>query len=242
MTGSTVPDGFITETRGDLPGVSLNGGLDGSGEKLAEQIQAKFIESDARIAALTARVNALENGTGGIGWIPIATGNNSGATFPVDLTAGGKFPSPPLWNLVRVHMRVDLDEVGEVRLQINGENDQVYRSGSSMLDSVVPANTDPANWHREAQPTWSIAHLSTISTGNLVLTLFHTAANPGLLNFQCLSSRHSSDASVHRHTFASGQVTTAKTLTSLLFRTGAGATSFVNAWWWAEGLRMEPPL
>lgn len=240
MTGSTVPDGFITENRSDLPGISLNGGLDGSGEKLAEQIQAKFIESDARIAALTARVNALENGTGGIGWIPIQNQTSSGASFTVDLTDGGRFPSPPLWNMVRVYMRFDLSEANMVLCRINGDDDAVYRSGSVMFDSQTPANIDPSNWHDPAAQSWRIAHGATVSTNNLEFTLFHTAANPGLLNFRCVSERQSDDSNVHRHTIASGSLTSAKTARSLQF-IGYGPTTFVNAWWWAEGLRVAHP-
>lgn len=240
MTGSTVPDGFITETRGDLPGVSLNGGLDGSGEKLAEQIQAKFIESDARIAALTARVNALENGTGGIGWVPISHGVIAADTFDIDLTADGKYASPPLWSMVRIGMRYDLDATGAVNLRINGDNDNVYRSGSTMVDAAN--NFDDENWFHDTATFWRIAHGSTISTNNLELVLFSMGHNPGLINFQCSSARQSSSATTYRHTLASGALLTGKTASHLQFLTGLGASTFVNAWWWAEGLRMDAPL
>lgn len=232
---STPTQGFPYPVPNDIPDVPSDI------RALAEALDTKISDLDATISDLQSRTAALEDGTGGAGWIPIATGSDSGSTFSVDLTAGGKFPSPPLWNLVRVHMRADLDAAGEIRLQINGDGDSVYRSGAAMFDAESPANSDPSNWHRFDQPTWSIAHLSTISTGNLILTLFHTAANPGLINFQCTSARQSDDANVHRQTIASGSLTSAKTPTSLLFRTGAGATEYVDAWWWAEGLRMVPP-
>lgn len=237
MTGSTVPDGFEFETDNDAPAVTLR---TEAGETLAEKLQAKFVATDATIASLTSRVTALEDGTGGAGWIPIGTGNDSGSGFSIDLTAGGKFPDPPLWNLVQVHMRVDLDTVGQVRMSINGDNDPVYRSGSFMMDSTIPGNSDDDNWHRgPTASSWSLAQLSTVSTGNLSLTLFHTAANPGLLNFQCVSARQSNDPSAHRNQISSGSLTTAKTASSLTF--GASPGSFNSAWWWATGLRMTAP-
>lgn len=229
------PNGYPYPDPNDVPDVPADL------RDLAEAVDASQTTNAAAIADLTARVAALETGTGGAGWIPIASGSNSGASFSIDLTAGGKFPSPPLWSIVRVYMRVDLDAVGEVRMTLNGDTDGGYRSGSFMLDSESPANSDPESWHREAATSWSLAQLSTISTGNLNLTLFHTSVNPGLINFQCLASRHSETASFHRNQMSSGGIASTKTLQSLLFATGNGASTFVNCWWWAEGLRMVHP-
>jgi hypothetical protein len=242
MMPQTVPDGFEFEQfPTDEPGRTLHGGHAGDSPILAEQIQAKFVTTDSQLSDLSARVAALEDGTGGVGWIPIARGSSSGASFSIDMTAGGKYPSPPLWDAVRVYARVDLDAVGEVRMSINGENDNVYRSGSYMIDSEVPSTFDGENWHREAASSWSLAQLSTISTGNLALTLFHTDVNPGLINFQCFASRHSETNTFHRNQMSSGGITVAKTLQSLVFATGNGASTFVNCWWKAEGLRMVAP-
>jgi len=242
MMPQTVPDGFEFEQfPTDEPGRTLHGGHAGDSPILAEQIQSKFVTTDSQLADLSARVAALEDGTGGAGWIPIISGSNSGASFSIDLTAGGKFPSPPLWSVVQIYMRVDLDAAGEVRMSINGENNNTYRSGSFMLDSQIPAVSDNENWHRNAATSWSIAQMSTISTGNIALTLFHTSVNPGLINFQAFSSRHSDNDSFHRNQMASGSIEAAKTLQNLVIATGAGATSFVNCWWWATGLRMVHP-
>src|SRR5690606_39837783 len=98
-------------------------------------------------------------------------------------------PSPPLWSDDQIYMRVDLDAAGEVRMSINGENNNTYRSGSFMMDSQIPAVSDNENWHRNAATSWSIAQMSTISTGNIALTLFHTSVNPGLINFQALDRK-----------------------------------------------------
>lgn len=242
MMPQTVPDGFEFERfPTDEPGRTLHGGHAGNSPILAEQIQEKFVGVDAQLADMAARLAALEDGTGGAGWIPITSGSNSGASFSIDLTAAGKFPSPPLWSVVQIHMRVDLDAVGEVRMSINGENNNTYRSGSFMIDSEVPSTFDGENWHREDATSWSLAQLSTISTGNINLTLFHASVNPGLINFQCFASRHSEDGTFHRNQMSSGSIEAAKTLQNLVFATGNGATSFVNCWWWATGLRMVHP-
>jgi hypothetical protein len=240
VPASTSPDNFPFEVVGDQPGISLHGGLSGTEDILAEVVQDKFVTTDTTLSDLTARVTALETGTGGAGWIPIDFGSDSGASFSIDLTAGGKFPSPPLWNMVRFHMRVDLDAVGTVSCRVNGDADSVYTAGSSVVDAEN--NFDAVNWYFPGSSSWRIAHLSTISTGNLILTLFRTDANPGLISFQCESARMSStDGSVHRRTHAWGALTSAKTLSSMQFFAVDGAMSFVNAVWWAEGLRMEHP-
>ncbi|MEU5156741.1 hypothetical protein [Glycomyces sp. NPDC021274] len=242
MTGSTVPDGFITESTDDLPGVSLNGGLDGSGTKLPEQIQTKFIATDAAITDLMDRVAALESGSGGIGWIPIGSGTASGATFSIDLTDGGRFPNPPLWDEVRVSMRVDMSgSDDEVRCRVNNDSDLVYRSGSFTMDSQVPAVSDADNWHypTASQSAWAIAKLGTISTNLIDLRIFHTGVSSSLLAFQAFSSRQSDSSSTHRNWMASGSLTSGKTATSLTFL--APASTFSTVYWWAEGLRMVAP-
>lgn len=207
---------------------------------LAEALDTKITADDATIADLATRVAALEDGTGGVGWIPIATGSSSGTSFTIDLTDGGRFPDPPLWNMVQVDMRVDLSDVGGVAMRFSGETSNIYRSGSFQVDSAN--NFDTENWHLTNANHWRIAHLSTISTGVLSLKLFHTAANPGLIPFQCKSSRQSDDPSVQRHTIASGSlISTGVTVSSLQFLPTAGATNINNAWWWATGLRTVHP-
>lgn len=237
MTGSTVPDGFMFETNSDAPGVSLRAE---AGTTLAEQIQAKFAASDAAQASLADRVAALENGTGGAGWIPISEGTSSGASFTVDLTAGGKFPSPPSWTRINIFMRVDLSAVGNVHVRINGDSDAVYRHGSAMIDSEIPASFDSENWASSSSTSWAVGQMSMISTGVIDMDIFHAHAAPGLMSFQSRASRQSDDGTFHRHVLASGSLTAAKTATSLVFYP-SGATTFETAWWRAIGLRMAHP-
>ena len=238
MMPQTVPDGFEFEQfPGDEPGRTLHGGHAGDSPILAEQVQSKFVTTDSQIADLTSRVAALENGTSGPGWVPIATGASSGGSFTIDLSAGGKFPSPPMWRQVRVTMRVDMSTPDLVLCRVNGDADAVYRSGSATFDSQVPASIDADNWHAAAATTWRVALLSTISTGLIDMDLYHTNVNPGLLSFQARSSRQSDDPSAHRHTIASGSLVSAKTLQSLQFIAN-GSTTFVDCWWTALGLRL----
>lgn len=241
MMPQTVPDGFEFEQfPGDEPGRTLHGGQHGNSPILAEQIQDKFVTTDAQLAGLTARVAALENGTGGVGAIPIGQGQGSGTSFTVDLTAGGKFPSPPLWSVIDMRMRVDLSDPGGLAMRFFGETANIYRSGSFQVDSTNTFDSD--NWHLSGANHWRIAHLSTLSTGLVDLRLFHTAANPGLISFQCTSTRQSDDANVHRHTIAAGSLESGGvTATTLQFLPTAGASSIVQAYWWAWGMRMVAP-
>lgn len=239
MPAFTQPDGFIFEEPGDQPGISLTGGEFGTEEILAEQIQEKFQTLDAAAASLASRVTAIENGTGGIGWIPIATGGGAGSDFTVDLTDGGRFPDPPLWNLVQLNMRFGLDDAGSVNLQINGESVGLYRSGYWMMDSDGP-NPEIPFWAE--QNSWRIARSGVFSTNNLVFTLFHTAADPGLLNFQCSFNQEGASGNTHRQGMASGALTAeGRTVSSLRLFTAGGASQFDNTAWWALGLRMEHP-
>lgn len=232
---TTQTQGFPHPVPGDPPDVPTDI------RALAEALDTKISALDATISDLQSRTTALEDGTGGAGWIPIAQGTDSGDTFVVDLTAGGKFPDPPLWTVVKVYARVDLSEAEDVLCRINGDTDAVYTSGSAMLDSNQPADSDDSNWWFPDNTVWSIGHLSTISTGVLDFQLIHAHADPGLMSFQCLTSRQSStDRSVHRHTIASGSLLAAKTATSLEFIANSTAT-FVNVYWRALGLRMTHP-
>src|SRR5690606_11469539 len=145
MMPQTVPDGFEFEQfPTDEPGRTLHGGHAGDSPILAEQIQSKFVTTDSQLADLSARVAALEDGTGGAGWIPIISGSNSGASFSIDLTAGGKFPSPPLWSVVQIYMRVDLDAAGEVRIAIHGENNHTLHTCPTFTDTPITYATDIA--------------------------------------------------------------------------------------------------
>jgi hypothetical protein len=237
----TVPDGFEFERpTGDEPGRTLTGGQAGLSPILAEQVQAKVSDTDATLAALASRVAALEDGTGGVGWMPIAAGQNNGATFSIDLTAGGKYPTPPRWDTVKVHMRYHLTAVQRVLLRINGDSDSVYRSGWTALDAE--GNIDvPESGFEATGTSWSIGWGSTFSTNNLEFTLFHAFADPGLVNFQCTSVRQSTNATSHRYTVASGALASGgKTPNSLQFLVTGGA-SFNQSWWSAQGLRMVHP-
>lgn len=231
---STVPQGFPYPVPNDTPDVPRDV------RALAEALDTKLTALDSAISDLQTRATALEDGTGGSGMIAIGTGNNSGSDFTIDLTAGGKFPSPPLWNLVKIYMRFDLNATGYVECRINGDSDAVYRSSGLPIDAL--GNNDSQDgWHFDDGLAWRIGHGGTVSTNNLDFTIYHTAANPGLLNFQATSGRQSDDPSAHRYTISHGSLISTKTASSLFFQPVSGASTFVNAWWWAFGMRMEHP-
>lgn len=243
MVAFTTPDGFPIETAADRPLVTLSGGpTGGESPLLAEVVQAKVSTFDASIASLAARVAALEDGTGGVGWIPIATAHESGSNFSIDLTAGGKFPDPPQWSMVRVHMRLDLTAAEFVSMRVNSDSSSIYRSG------VVPIRSDAAfgaeSTHLDGVSRWAIGRAATVSTNNLELLLFHTAGS-NLLNFQCTSTRQSGSDVAHGFNLGWGSLTSgALNPSSLQFFCGASPASgeeFTDAWYWAEALRMEHP-
>jgi len=211
-------------------------------QDLAEDVETQLARMDNSAADLADRVAALESGTGGVGWMPIGSGTASGASFSIDLTAAGKYPSPPLWDEVRVSMRMDLSTDSYVNCRINGDSDLVYRSGSFVMDSTVPAASDAENWHFPTgdQGAWVIARLATISTNVIDLRIFHTGASASLMAFQSQFSRQSDSSTTHRHGIAHGSLTTGKTATSLTFLPSSPNT-FTNVYWWAEGLRLVAP-
>lgn len=229
----------------DLPGKTLHGGPAGTDPILAEAVETEIIRVDDNISDLDERLTAIETGHGpfqSASWRPIATGTTGSVdSFQIDLTDDGRFTTPPRWNLVRVYMRFDLNDSGggtaRVNMQINGDNSPSYNSGFITYDA--DGNLDLTS-HLSDGGSWRIAHGATISTNNLILTLFHTASDPGLINFQCESARHSSGSNVHRRTFAWGALGSGGLTPEFLsFETFGGADGFNNAWWWAEGARFN---
>lgn len=233
MVAFTTPDGFIYETKKDQPGTSLRA----PDEILAQQVQDKFVTTDAEIAAIKTRLNNLEDGSSMVGWVPIGSGiESSVATFDLDLTGGGKF-SIGDFDVVQLFARFDLDAVGVVRMRINNDSGtgSNYRGGgfftdvTGSVDDSVFADTD----------NWPIAHGSTTSTCNLTTTLYHMGGVQ-LHNYQSTSSRQSSNSDVHRTGAFWGALSTGLSAapSTLRLLTGNGASSFVNFWWWLTGLKM----
>jgi len=236
MGGTTVPDGFKYETNADVPGVSQRAE---AGTTLAEQVQAKFSTTDSSLASLEDRIAALENGTGGAGWIVIGSGSApAGHDFTVDLTDGGRFPSPPAWNQIEVRMRLDLTADDMVLCRINGDSDSVYRSSMYSMDgtgaSVNPSHSTPNN-------VWIIARTATAGTNSINFKMFSSDFNPGLHTFQSEFTRESDTSTASKIGQAHGSlISGGKTVTSLQFL-GNSTTDFVNCWWTAIGLRLAHP-
>lgn len=247
---STPIYGFPFEKTGDQPGHSVHGGQSGTDPILAEAVETELERVDstasdlqAQVTALQAEVDAMKAGELGIGWTLIAKGNHSGGTFSIDVTDGGRF-DPAEFSLIRLHARYDLDGGAEsyVYCQVNGDSTAgLHRTGGIVWDA--DGNQD-VTFHQVAQ-SWRLAYGSTISTGNFTLQIFHTAVDPGLLNYQAYGTRQSDTSNVHRWTTAWGSLTAARTLSSLqMFAEttgGGGSDQFTNIWWWLEGFRTDNP-
>jgi hypothetical protein len=234
--------GLPFEEEGDQPGITLNGGEFGTEVILAEAVETALLGLNASIqtnaadiATLTARVAALEAGTTIPGWTPIQAGSNTGASFSIDLTDGGRFAVGE-FELVRLFMRFDLDAEGMVNVRINGDSSAVYRMGRLVYDANGLLD-DSGGFSALAR--WQIGHGATVSTNNLIATFFHMGAN-NLHNYQATSQRSSDSATTTRRGEFWGSLSSALAATpsSLFVFAADGATSFSNSWWWAEGYRL----
>jgi hypothetical protein len=246
--------GLPFEEEPDQPGITLNGGEFGTEDILAEAVEAALLGLDASIqsntadiATLEARVDALEAGTTIPGWTPIQSGNSTGASFDIDLTDGGRFAVGE-FALVRLFMRYDLSALSGVNLQINADaGGNAYMWGMRQLDAANPAGDLTAFpisrtalgiddlVHQTATGSWRIGLGSTVSTNNLVCTLFHMNGNV-LHSFQATSNRQSTSATTHAEATAWGALTSLLSAVPSTLR--LVAANFVDAWWWAEGYRV----
>lgn len=208
-------------------------------QNLAEDVEDELARIDSTATGLEERLTALETGTGGAGLIFIGNGSApAGKSFVIDLTAGGKFPSPPLWNQIKVFMRVDLTAADLVLCRINSDADTVYRSGGYTVDAAG-AVEDP--WAYSAISAWGVARCGTAGTNTIEFTLFASDFAPGLHAFQSTFTRESDSTSVNQVGQGHGSLMSGgKTVTSLEFR-GNASTDFVNAWWTAMGVRTAHP-
>lgn len=227
----------------DIPGITLHGGEQGNSPILAESVENELVRIDNTINNINGRLDDLESGNGPANvasWRPIGRGTVSNEErFVVDLTDSGRFPTPPLWDLVRFYMRFDLDVSAYIHLRINSDSTEMYTWG--LLEYDANGHLDDAQ-HDTSDTFFQIGKGATVSTNNMILTLFSMAfpAESDLVNFQCETSRKSTSPTVHRRSLAWGSLdhTHALSAESLKFSvTGEGG--FVNAWWWMEGARFE---
>lgn len=236
MGGTTVPDGFKYEDINDPPGVSQRAE---AGTTLAEQVQAKFLTTDASLSTLEDRVAALEGGTGGSGWVVIGSGSApAGHDFVIDLTDGGRFPEPPLWNQIEVRMRLDLTEENLVLCRINSDSSAVYRSGGYTVDADGVVEQP---WSYTANTVWAIGRTATAGTNSLIFRLFASDFDPGLHTFQSTFTRESDSSSVNQIGHAHGSIMSGGMTVSSLQFLGNATADFVNCWWTATGLRLTHP-
>lgn len=232
---------FPTPAPGEPPDVPVDM------QDLADAVETEVARIDVDVSDHGTRLAALEAGTSMVGWVPIQSGFNSGATFNIDLTDDGRFTIGEFQN-IRLHMRYELDDPGGVFMRINADTTAVYTWGMRVLDAANQTDA-PVNMTRAAfgiddlshvnGNSWRIGWGATVSNNNLICTIFHTNGN-NLHSFQATSNRMSTSATTHAEATAWGNLTGALSATpsSLRMFTASGATSYTNAWWWAEGYRV----
>jgi hypothetical protein len=234
----------------DEPGHTLDGGALGTEPILAEAVETELERIDTDLTDALTRLDLLEAGTSMVGWVPIKAGNNTGATFDIDLTDGGRF-AVGAFDLLRLHMRYDLDATGVIGCRINGDTGAKYSFGTRQLDAANPSGDLTAFpisqaglgiddiTHVSPTSSWRIGQGGTVSTNNLMATFFHTNGD-NFIGYQAKSTRMSTSGTTHAIADHWGALTTAIGAAPSFLRLflGGGATSFTNAWWWAEGYRL----
>lgn len=257
MPGQTPIYGFPIEQETDEPGFSLSGGQAGTEPILAELVETELarIEGDVQdtgsaITLVEARLDALEAGTTQAGWTPIQANVDTGASFDIDLTDGGRFAAGE-FDLVRLFMKYDLNAVGTIGCRINNDSSAVYNFGTRQLDALNPSGDLTAFpitqaglgvddiVHATATSSWRIGQGGTVSTNVLDCTFFNMAGNV-LHSYISKSTRMSTTPTTHATADHWGNLTAvlAAIPTSLRIFVGSGATSFSGATWWAEGYRV----
>lgn len=208
-------------------------------QDLAEDVEAELERIDNAGADLADRITALEDGTGGSGWIVIGSGSApAGHSFTIDLTDGGRFPSPPLWNQIEIRMRMDMTAADLVVCRINSDATAVYRSGGYTVDG---AGVVEEPWSYTANTVWAVARTGTAGTNSMVFRLFASDFDPGLHTFQSTFTRESDSSSVNQVGHGHGSTMSGGMTVSSLQFLGNSTTDFVNCWWTATGLRLEHP-
>jgi hypothetical protein len=220
----------------DQPGISLHGGPLGTEPILAEAVETELERIDTDLADALNRLALLEAGTSLPGWTPIQSGTSGAvAEFDIDLTDGGRF-GIGAFELIRLHMRHDLNADGYVNVRINNDTAAVYRNARLVHDSL--GNLDDSG-HSSALNRWQLGPGGTNSTNNFTAIFFHMSGNFSH-GFQSHGMQPSNTDSVHRIAEHWGSLTAALSAAPSTLRIFAsdGATSFSNSWWWCEGYRL----
>jgi hypothetical protein len=217
-------------------------------------VEEELSRVDNDVSDLQNRMALMEAGTSMLGWVPIQNGSNPGASFfDIDLTDGGRFPTGE-FDLVRLHLRYDLDAVGGVYARINndqGPSNSAYSWAQRTQDAENPA-TDitefPITAARLGQdvlsdspgaPSWRIGWGGTVSTNNLICEFFHmNGAN--MHSFQSMSNRQSTSPTTTAFSMNWGALVSGLSAAPSTIRmlAAGGAAEFAQAWWWVEGYRV----
>lgn len=171
------------------------------------------------------------------GWTYIGH-NNAGernvGTVNIDVTADGKFPAGT-FSMLRLYMRYDLNSAGEfVSLRLNGDTSgSNYFSGRTQYDAA--GNFVDAGYSNPLS-RFVIGVGGTISTNNLICTLYNTHQND-LTSFRGTAVRQSDSATAHWIMFAHGRRATNIGPITELNLTVFG-DQFVYMVWWLEGFKV----
>lgn len=227
--------GFHFEDEDDQPGISLTGGAAGTELILAEQVEEELQNVQTQVTNIDDRVGVIEE-QGVPGWTYIAKGNNTGPAFNIDVTRGGVF-SAGTFDLIRIHMRFELDVVGGwvVGRPNNDQTAGRYRSGSLIWGADGSLKE---SFYNGSTSGWRVGHGDTGGTNNLILEIFSTNGD-SLLNFQGTSTRMAGNSATMRWNQHWGDLNEGVGAPMSFFRMSAsiGANTFDNAWWWVEGFR-----
>lgn len=226
--------GFHFEDADDQPGISLTGGEAGTELILAEQVEDELQNIQGGVNDIGDRVTEIED-NGILGWTYINHGTASGASFVIDLTKGGAFGAGD-FDLLRLHMRYDLDGIGWVGLRINSVAEGKYRDGGNLWEA--DGQLGEAFFAVQADQ-WRVGFGSTNSNNTLICEIVHTNGD-NFMGYQSNSARPSTDIDAHRYGNHWGVIreTIGAPPSSLRLAPLAGAAAFANAWFWVEGFRV----
>lgn len=235
--------GFRFEDPDEQPGVSLTGGSSGTEDILAEQVETELIriEGDlntevASLAALTSRVDDLENGDSLIGWVPIGAGAVAPGSgpFSIDVTDSGRFPAGT-FSAFRLRAFGDLDGVGSIRCRTNGAvSDHLTGAFSISSTGVIGDNTFQSNVSQWFLGFWNLGDNCSVEA-----LIFNT---DGIKNCSYTSTgvAQSTTNSLHKISHGFGGLLVARLISSLELRPFSSVSNLWGSFglnWWLEGFR-----
>ena len=176
------------------------------------------------------------------GWVPINSGlHASTGFFDVDVTAGGMFPAGT-FELLRLHLRGHLDDVGTVWVRPNNDSGAGYITGGNVARASDGDVVD--SFHNASAGEMRVAQWGTRAAGNTAkVTLYRTGGTGHTVTMESSGVRNADSAADHRFSRYGGRVNTPMLISSLRVAGTIGdATQFEDVRWWLEGYRELHPI